>query len=217
MALLGALSLVSCGGVTSSGSNPGGGGGNGQPQLSASASSVSFGNVVVGTTNTQPVVLTNSGNANLNISQATISGLGFSMTGITAPLTLAAGKSSTVTVAFAPQGTVASSGSIVITSNATNSPTTISLSGTGVQTGTTHSVTLTWDPSSSTVTGYNVYRGTTSGGPYAKLNSSVIVVTTYSDSTVRAAQTYFYVTTAVNSSNVESVNSNEASGTVPSP
>src|SRR5260370_35062886 len=36
-----------------------------------------------------------------------------------------------------------------------------------------HGVDLSWDPSPSSVIGYNIYRGTRSGGPYPlKLNSS---------------------------------------------
>lgn len=206
MALLGLLSFVSCAG----------GSRNGQPQLSTSLSRVSFGNVVIGTTNTQAITLTNSGNANLSISQVTISGSGFSITGVTTPQGLAAGQSSTVTVEFSPQEAGSVSGSVSLVSNAPTSPNMISLSGIGAQTA-SHSATLNWDPSTSTVIGYDVYRGTQSGGPYTRLNPSVIAASTYSDSSVRAGQTYFYVTTAVDSNSVESVYSNEASATIPTP
>jgi Abnormal spindle-like microcephaly-assoc'd, ASPM-SPD-2-Hydin len=64
-------------------------------------------------------------------------------------------------------------------------------------------------------TGYNVYRGTTSGGPYAKINPSVDTVTTYADSTVQSAQTYYYVTTSVASGGMESKYSNETSAQIP--
>jgi hypothetical protein len=36
-----------------------------------------------------------------------------------------------------------------------------------------HTVTLSWTDSASTVVGYNVYRGTLSGGPYTKINSAL--------------------------------------------
>ena len=65
--------------------------------------------------------------------------------------------------------------------------------------------------------GYNVYRGTQSGGPYAVLNSAADASTTYTDSTVQAGQTYYYVVTAVDSSGNESVNSNQAQAVVPTP
>jgi fibronectin type 3 domain-containing protein len=76
-------------------------------------------------------------------------------------------------------------------------------------------VALTWNASTSTVAGYNVYRGTVSGGAYAKINSSLVVVLDYTDSNVQSGTTYYYVTTAVNSSGNESVFSNEVSGTIP--
>ena len=101
-----------------------------------------------------------------------------------------------------------------MTSNATNSPATITLSGTGVQP-VSHSVTLTWTASTSTVSGYNAYRSTVSGGPYTKVNSTPDTALTYTDSTVQSAQTYFYVVTSVDSSGVESADSTEVSATVP--
>jgi hypothetical protein len=71
------------------------------------------------------------------------------------------------------------------------------------------SVALAWDASTSSVIGYNIYRGTTSGGPYVKLNSIPVVGTTYTNNTAVSGQTYYYVVKSVNSSNVESIPSNE--------
>jgi hypothetical protein len=53
-----------------------------------------------------------------------------------------------------------------------------------------HSVTLDWNASTSAVIGYNVYRGTVSGGPYTPLNSSLVTTTQYQDSSVQSGQTY---------------------------
>jgi hypothetical protein len=78
-----------------------------------------------------------------------------------------------------------------------------------------HTATTTWTPSTSVVSGYNVYRGTVSGGPYAKLNGSLIALLTYTDSTVQSGQTYFFVTTAVDGSGNESVFSNEVKAVIP--
>jgi hypothetical protein len=93
-----------------------------------------------------------------------------------------------------------------------------SLGGTCV-TGTgsiSHSVSLNWQGSTSTnVSGYNVYRGTTSGGPYA-LVSNVGLVTSYTDLNVQSGQTYYYVTTAL-SGTTESVYSNQAQAVIPVP
>jgi len=80
-----------------------------------------------------------------------------------------------------------------------------------------HSVDLKWTASTSTVSGYNVYRGSVSGGPYTKINSSLVSTTAYTDSTVVTGQTYYYVTTAQDASGVESDYSNEAMAMIPSP
>jgi hypothetical protein len=82
-----------------------------------------------------------------------------------------------------------------------------------------HSVVLTWDASTSAdVVGYNVYRSDVSGGPYTLLNASIPGSTlTYTDETVQAGTTYYYVVTAVNTEGIESAYSNEASALVPSP
>jgi len=83
-------------------------------------------------------------------------------------------------------------------------------------TGAPASVTLSWSSSMSTVIGYNVYRSTTSGTGYAKLNPAAVVATTsFIDTTVAGATTYYYVVTAVNASNVESIFSNEVSAPIP--
>jgi hypothetical protein len=84
--------------------------------------------------------------------------------------------------------------------------------------GTTHTVTLNWTPStSSNVVGYYVYRGTVSGGPYTKLNTTPVPGAFYTDNNVPGGLTYYYVATSVDSNNVESTShSNEASAPVPS-
>jgi hypothetical protein len=78
-----------------------------------------------------------------------------------------------------------------------------------------HSVTLSWNASTSTVSGYNVYRSTTSGSGYVKLDSALITGTSFTDTTVQSGITYFYVTTSVDSGGVESGLSNQASVTIP--
>jgi hypothetical protein len=93
---------------------------------------VSFGNLTVKTSASQTVKLSNTGAAALAISQATLSGTGFSMSGLTAPVTVAAGASMNFTVSFQPTTTGASSGNISISSNAGSTPLAIGLTGTGV-------------------------------------------------------------------------------------
>jgi fibronectin type 3 domain-containing protein len=124
-------------------------------------------------------------------------------------------QSVTITAQFAPAAAGLVNGSVSIASNATNSPSAITLSGTGVA-ATPHTVALSWTASSSSVSGYNVYRGTTSNGPYpTKLNGSLVTAAGYADSTVADGTTYYYVVTAVDSSDVESVDSNQATAIIP--
>ena len=80
-----------------------------------------------------------------------------------------------------------------------------------------HSVLLSWTASTTSGVNYNVYRSTTSGGPYTKLTTTTPVSgLSYIDGTVNAGQMYYYVTTAINSSG-ESAYSNEAPAAVPFP
>ncbi len=81
--------------------------------------------------------------------------------------------------------------------------------------GKTHTVTLIWKDGGSQVAGYNVYRSTTPGGNYLKINSSLVLGLTYTDSTVVNGVTYYYVTRAVDHRGHESVNSNETSAAIP--
>src|SRR5258708_24367290 len=78
-----------------------------------------------------------------------------------------------------------------------------------------HSALLTWNPSTSVVSGYNIYRSTVSGASYTKINSNLLAVLTYTDTTVQNSTTYFYVATAGDANGVESANSNEVSPTIP--
>ena len=111
-----------------------------QAGLSLTPSSASFGSVVSGNTNSQTIQVKNSGTSSLTISQATVTGTGFSLSGLAIPLTLAAGQSGNFNVQFAPKAAGSVSGSVSILSNAPNSPATVALSGTGVAASTTISV-----------------------------------------------------------------------------
>ncbi len=48
-----------------------------------------------------------------------------------------------------------------------------------------HSVTLMWAASTSTVAGYNVYRSGVASGPFVQQNSSIVAAIQYEDSTVQ--------------------------------
>jgi hypothetical protein len=307
--------------VTSNGANPTltiplSGTGVAPGQLTSNSSSENFGSVNVGSQQTASETITNTGGSSVNISQATVSGTGFSLSGLTVPLTLTAGQSASFTVAFTPQTASSASGSVTISSNASNPTLTITLSGTGTTpqsgqlsvtpatlalgnvvvgqsgsasgslsasggsvtvtaastnnsafsiggislpltipsgqsaaftitfspltaaaasatltitsnaltstttealtgTGTpapTHSVNLSWTASTSTdVVGYNVYRAlftNSACGAFSKINPVLTTSTLYTDSTVANSTAYCYTTTAVDTSNAESVDSN---------
>ncbi|HUN61760.1 MAG TPA: choice-of-anchor D domain-containing protein [Candidatus Sulfotelmatobacter sp.] len=181
--------------------------------LSASPTSLSFGSVTTNSSTSQTVTVTNTGNASVSISGIAASGTGFSTSGITLPITLAAGQSTSFSVVFDPTSTGSLTGSVVVTSNASNSPLSVALSGTGTAP-TTYSVSLTWTPGSS-ASGFNLYRGTQSGGPYTKLNNSELSTASYTDSSVTAGQTYYYVATDLNSSGQESTYSNQVTAAIP--
>src|SRR5581483_6483410 len=159
-------------------------------QLAANPSSIDFGSISVSSTGSRSVSLTNSGPADVRIFGNSVTGAGFAVSGLSSSFILPAGQSTSFTATFTPSTAGAASGSISVVSNASNSPTNLSLSGNGVSP--SHSVDLTWTASTSQVNGYNIYRGGQSGGPYTKMNSTLISSTLYTDTTVQEAQTYFY-------------------------
>ena len=171
-------------------------------QLSVTPSNFSFGTVLVGNSKSLNGMLSAT-NSDVTVSSASWNGQGFALSGISFPATVPAGQSLSFTVTFTPQVAGSSTGSLDFVSNASNSVGTEALTGTGSQSS-QHSVGLSWDPSTSPVVGYNVYRGTQSGGPYQKLNLSPQPGTSYTDASVQSGVTYFYVATAVAPDLVES-------------
>jgi hypothetical protein len=79
-----------------------------------------------------------------------------------------------------------------------------------------HSVTLTWNASTSPVAGYNIYRSTAKGRGYVKINAALVRDRlSYKDETVESEKTYYYVTRAVDAKGNESGDSAEIVVTVP--
>jgi hypothetical protein len=185
--------------------------------LASNPASLSFGNVSVGTTDTLQTTIKNTGNSNANISMISVSGTGFTLNGSGSAVTLGPGQSLTVSVSFDPKAAGSDSGKLTIASNASNPQLAVALAGSGATKPVSgeHSVALAWDASTSSVVGYYVYRGSQPGGPYARLNSSATTSTSFSDSTVSGGEVYYYVVTALNSSNIESTDSNQVSVTIP--
>jgi Abnormal spindle-like microcephaly-assoc'd, ASPM-SPD-2-Hydin len=184
--------------------------------LSGSPSSIPFGSVTVGSSATSAITLRNTGNVAITVFSATTAGSDFAISGSMFPFTLAAGASQTVNVMFAPSGSGAVTGSAAFVSNATNSPATIALAGSGTAP-VPHSVALAWETGGSTVNGYNVYRAATSGGPYAKLNGVVDPYNNFVDPGVLSGRTYYYVVTVVDATGAESGYSNQVAALIPTP
>jgi hypothetical protein len=205
--------------VSSDASNPSlavalSGTGAAQGQLTLTPLALDFGSVTVGTNVSQASTLSASG-ANVTVSSASLSSVEFSLTGISFPLTIAAGQSVPLTLTFAPQTAGTASAILSFASNTPNASTE-TLSGNGIAPP-QHSVSLSWTDVDAGIVGYNVYRGGALGGPYVKINSALETTTAYSDIAVLAGQTYYYVSTAVDGSGMESVYSNEAQVVIPSP
>jgi hypothetical protein len=161
--------------------------------LNPSTNSLNFNTVTVTMNSTLPVTFTNAGTASITISSVTVSGTGFTGSGISNGQVVPAGQTATLNVTFAPGAAGSPSGSVVVASNATDPSITVSLLGTGV----VHSATLSWTPSvTSGVTGYNVYRGTVLG-TYTQINPTTVSGNSYSDTQVIGGTTYYYVVTAV--------------------
>jgi hypothetical protein len=185
------------------------------PIVSLSPASLAFGNVPADTTSTSQVVtLSNTGNAALSLTSSTFTGTNasdFAKTE-TCGSSVGAGAKCTIVVMFTPSASGSRTAALSISDNATGSPQTVPLSGSG-----THDVILAWDASLTPgVVGYNIFRATTSGGPYKLLNASIVSATTYTDTEVQSGQAYYYVATSIASDGVtESGYSNQVSATVP--
>src|SRR5208283_755984 len=120
-------------------------------QINVNSTSLNLGSAPVGTTVKGTLTLTNAGGANLLISLISVVGNAFGVSGITTPNTIAPGSSATLSVSFSPTIAENESGSITITSNDPQTPTTIiTLTGTG--TSTLVAPTITTQPTNQTVT-----------------------------------------------------------------
>jgi hypothetical protein len=183
-------------------------------RLAVSPTSLSFGSVAVGSSASLTGSLNASG-ASVTVASASLSNGEFVVSGISLPVTLTAGQSTPFTVTFTPQASGAASASLSFSSNAANSPAVQSMTGTGAAPA-QHAVDLTWHSSNNAV-GYNVYRGTKSGGPYSMINPSLDSTTAYTDTAVGAGQTYYYVATTVDGNSNESGYSAETQAVIPNP
>jgi len=200
------------------------------PIISCAPSPATFPTVNVGSTSS-PVTITCS---NIGSATETYTALGVSggnagdwtKTGgtLTTPSgSLAQGASGTLIYTFTPAAQGPRSTTLTMTGTVNSS---VAFTGTGqtsisipsVPTGLTATspsgpnAILNWTASTGTVTGYKIFRGVVSGGPYPLIATTTNTLTTYTDSGL-ANNTYYYVVAAYNSAGT-SANSTQASVTV---
>jgi hypothetical protein len=182
--------------------------------MTLTPSVINIGSVVAGTTQIQTGTLS-AGSSAVTISSVGVSTSQFSLSGLTLPVTISAGSSISYQLTFSPATAGSAIANVTFVSNAANSPSVESVSGSA--TAPQHSVALAWSASSSNdVVAYNIYRGTVSGGPYALL-TSMNGSTADTDSAVQSGMTYYYIVTAVDSAGSESIYSNPTQAVIPSP
>ena len=187
-------------------------------QLAVSPAALNFGSVVVGSKASQNLSLSAT-SSSVTVTSDALSNSEYSVSGVSFPITLAAGQSVPVTVTFQPQSSGAANASVTFGTSIPGAASTVAaatLNGTGT-TAPQHNVSLNWQASTSQIVGYNVYRAGQSGGPYSKVSSALDASTAYSDAAVQAGSTYYYVVTAMDGSGNESVYSNQAQASVPTP
>lgn len=102
------------------------------PAATLSAASVNFADVVVNTTASSSIRLSNTGSAALSVSSITVTGGFFSSPSNDCPSSLAAGASCVIGISYSPTSAGSHSGQLSILSSASTSPTVATISGTAV-------------------------------------------------------------------------------------
>jgi hypothetical protein len=189
--------------------------GTGSPGLTVSPSKLNFGNVTVGQSATLSATLA-AANGNVTISSDQVTSSEFSIHGLSLPVTILSGHNIQARLRFTPSQSGTGSAKAGYFSNAVVSPAVEQLTGTGVAPS-AHTASLTWEETDPSVVGYDIYRGKIHGGPYQKINTALEASTNYTDYTVVAGTTYYYVTTAVDGAGQQSAYSNETKAVIPSP
>ena len=130
VALAGATFVSGCAGLvvgSSSSLSPSSKSPSPQAQLTASPANAMFPSVIAGSSSSQAITLANGGTTAATISNISVAGTGFGASGLTLPITIAAGQTSAFNITFSASSTSAGnmSGSVSVTSNAMNSTLTI--------------------------------------------------------------------------------------------
>jgi hypothetical protein len=196
------------------------------PALQASPSTIIFGSHTLNSSAFQNVTLTNTGNVGLKVNSVSVVGVGYSITGLSPGVSLSPEQRLEFQIWFHPTTSGTSAATLVANISSLPSPLKLAVSGSATNSSSAsptaaspHSVTLNWNPSSNSnsVTGYHVYRGGASGGPYSRLSGAVVSALDYLDSSVLSGGRYFYVVTALGTDGLESPFSNEVSADIPNP
>jgi Abnormal spindle-like microcephaly-assoc'd, ASPM-SPD-2-Hydin len=181
-------------------------------RLEVSPAALRFGDVTVGSSASLQATLTASGAA-VVISSDRSTSPEFTILGLDLPVTIAAGQSLPVAIQFAPNSAGTDPAKVGFISNAANSPTVEHVTGTGVAQS-LHYVYVSWN-AELTAVGYNVFRGTSKAGPFRQINTALDASTNYTDNTVVAGTTYYYVATSVNAEGQESAYSSAVQAVIP--
>jgi len=175
------------------------------PIASVAPASVTFITQSEGTTSpAQTITLTNRGTVPLSINEISISGADARGFGYTTACgsNLAVGASCAINLNFTPTLVGTETATLVISDNSSLGGTqSVALSGTG-QALSSHSVTLSWEPSATPdVTSYDVYRCPGSG---CKLNQNIgsvpVGTNSLTDTSVTKGATYTYAVSALDDS-----------------
>jgi Abnormal spindle-like microcephaly-assoc'd, ASPM-SPD-2-Hydin/Transmembrane protein 131-like N-terminal len=182
-------------------------------QLGIAPTHLSFGNVSVGSAATLTGKLFSGAN-DVTIYSAGITSPEFALAGISFPLTIPAGHSKSYEITFTPNSSGETFAVVRFHSSSVHLPDEQALVGNGVPRS-SHSVNLSWNPETSGVVGYNVYRSSSPSGPYSRINAATDPNNFFLDTTVEGGQTYFYATTAIASNGKQSAFSNSVQVVIP--
>jgi len=100
------------------------------PSLAVAPASLTV-SAKVGTASALPVTITNTGTTPLSVTQAILSGTGFSMSGLATPVTLPGGQSTSFTIKFAASQVGVTNGNVEFMTDSRHAPHTLPLHGTG--------------------------------------------------------------------------------------
>jgi hypothetical protein len=192
------------------------------PTLSATPNNVSV-TAATGATASQVITLANTGTTNVILTQATITGAGFTTSGLTLPMAVASGATQNFMVKFSSTGVTTVNGTIVLVTDAAHRPVTVQLKGqstsssapvssmsiapaaTSVATsgkfqftasvqGTTANTNVNWSASAGTITPYGLFTAPTASGV------ATVTATSVADPTKSAVATVTITSTSSPSS-----------------